>query len=123
MDWRKRLRTHGAEVKVTQVDVDGVSREFLVGSKVKVRARVSLGSLSPGDVRVQAYYGALTAEGQIGKGTHVDLTLSQSWGTDHLYEGEVECAESGSCGFAVRVVPFHEDALIPYEMSWIRWEE
>jgi starch phosphorylase len=87
MDWRKRLHAHGAEVKVTQVDVDGGSGEFLVGSKVKVRARVSLGSLSPGDVRVQAYYGVLTADGQIGKGTHVDLTLGQSWGTDHLYEG------------------------------------
>ena len=123
MDWRKRLRTHGAEVKVTQVDVDGGSGEFQVGSKVKVTARVFLGSLSPDDVRVQAYYGVLTAEGQIGKGSHVDLALSQSRGTDHLYEGEVECGESGSCGVAVRVVPFHEDALLPYEVPWVRWEE
>ena len=45
MDWRKRLHVHGSEVKVTQVDVDGGSREFLVGSKVKVSARVSLGSV------------------------------------------------------------------------------
>jgi glycogen phosphorylase len=94
-----------------------------VGSKVKVTARVSLGSLSPGDVRVQAYYGVLTADGQIGNGAHVDLALRQSWGTDQLYEGEVECGQSGSCGFAVRVVPFHEDAVLPYELPWIRWEE
>jgi starch phosphorylase len=123
MDWRKRLHVHGSEVRVTQVDVDGGSREFLVGSKVKVTARVSLGSLSPGDVRVEAYYGSLTADGRIGKGSHVDLALRQSWGTDHLYEGEVECGRSGSSGFAVRVVPFHEDALLPYEVPWIRWEE
>jgi starch phosphorylase len=123
MDWRKRLRAQGAEVKVTQVGVDGGSGEFQVGSKVKVTARVFLGSLSPGDVRVHAYYGVLTAEGQIGKGSHVDLALGQSRGTEHLYEGEVECGESGSCGVAVRVVPFHEDALIPYEVPWVRWEE
>jgi starch phosphorylase len=123
MDWRKRLRAHGAEVRVTQVGVDGGRGEFQVGSKVKVTARVFLGSLSPGDVRVQAYYGVLTAEGQIGKGSHVDLALAQSSGTDHLYEGEVECGESGSCGVAVRVVPFHEDALLPYEVPWVRWEE
>jgi starch phosphorylase len=96
MDWRKRLYVHGSEVRVTQVDVNGGGREFLVGSKVKVAARVSLGSLSPGDVRVQAYYGSLTADGQIGKGSHVDLSLRQSWGADHLYEGEVECGQSGS---------------------------
>jgi len=123
LDWRKRLHAHGSEVSVTHVDVDGGSREFLVDSQVKVAARVSLGSLSPGDVRVQAYYGVLTADGQIGKGSHVDLALRESWGSDHLYEGEVECRQSGSCGFAVRVVPFHEDALVPYELPWIRWEE
>ena len=105
------------------MDVDGGTREFLVGSKVRVSARVSLGGLSPGDVRVQAYYGVLTADGQISQGSHVDLALSQSWGTEHLYEGQVECGRSGSCGFAVRVVPFHEDALLPYELPWIRWEE
>jgi starch phosphorylase len=122
LDWRKRLHAHRDEVKITQVGVDGGRGEFLVGSKVKVTARVSLGSLNPGDVRVQAYYGVLTPEGQIGKGSHVDLALGQSWGTDHLYEGEVECGSSGSCGVAIRVVPFHEDALLPYEMPWVRWE-
>jgi starch phosphorylase len=123
LDWRKRLHAHGSEVSVTHVDVDGGSHEFLVDSQVKVAARVSLGSLSPGDVRVQAYYGVLTADGQIGKGSHVDLALRESSGSDHLYEGKVECRQSGSCGFAVRVVPFHEDALVPYELPWIRWEE
>ena len=123
MDWRKRLHLHGSEVNVTQVKVDGGSREFLVGSKVKVTARVSLGSLPPGDVRVQAYYGVLNAEGRIAEGSHVDLALFQSFGTDHLYQGEVECGHSGSCGFAVRVVPFHEDALLPYQKPGIRWEE
>jgi len=123
MDWRKRLDLYGSEVKVTHVDVDGSSREFLVGSKVKVTARVSLGSLAPGDVRMQAWHGLLTADSRIGKGTHVDLALRQSGETDHLYEGEVECGQSGSCGFAVRVVPFHEDAVLPHELPWIRWEE
>lgn len=123
LDWRKRFYVHGSEVKVTQLDVDGGSREFVVGSKLKVTARVSLGGIFPGDVRVQAYYGVLTADGQIGKGSHVDLAPIQSSGADHLYEGEVECGQSGSCGFAVRVTPFHEDALLPYELPWIRWEE
>ena len=124
MEWRKRLREHGGEVKVTQVQLDGGSREFLVGSKVKVAARVSLGGVLPGDVRVQAYYGVLTADGKIAEGgEHLDLVLRQSWGTDHLYEGEVECGQSGSCGFAVRVIPFHEDAVLPYEMPWVRWEQ
>jgi starch phosphorylase len=122
MDWRKRLHAHGAEVNVTHVDVDGGSREFLVGSTVKVTARVSLGGLTPGDVRVQAYFGALTPDRQIGQGSAVDLALRESSAGEYLYEGEVECRQSGSCGFAVRVVPFHEDAVLPYELPWVRWE-
>jgi starch phosphorylase len=123
IDWRRRFHAHGSEVKITKVEVDGGSSEFRVGSKVKITTRVSLGGLFPGDVRVQAYYGVLTSDSQIGKGAHVDLALRQPSGTDHVYEGEVECTESGSCGFAVRVVPFHEDAVLPHELPWIRWEE
>jgi glycogen phosphorylase len=123
MDWRTRLHAHGSEVRVVSVDVDGDSREFLVGSKVKVTARVALGSLSPGDFRIQAYYGALAADGQIGNGSPIDLTLRRSSNNDYVYEGEVECVHSGNCGLAVRVVPFHEDAILPYEFPWIRWED
>jgi starch phosphorylase len=123
MDWRKRLQLHGPEVHITQVEIDGSQTEFLVGSKVKVRARVTLGSLSPGDVRVQAYYGARDPAGEIIAGAHADLTVRESMGTDHAYEGEVECERTGSCGLSVRVVPFNEDALLPYELPWVTWAE
>jgi len=123
VDWRKRMHAHGSEVSVTKVEVDGGGQEFLVGAKMKVTARVRLGGLSPGDVRVQVYYGAVNAEGQVAEGRENDMTLGESSGAEHVYEGEVECTVSGSCGFAVRVVPFHEDAILPYELPWIRWAE
>ena len=109
-------------VRPTLIVTDPEPPKLPVLSKVKVAARVSLGGVLPSDVRVQAYYGVLTADGKIAEGgEHLDLVLRQSWGTDHLYEGEVECGQSGSCGFAVRVIPFHEDAVLPYEMPWVRW--
>ena len=123
MDWRKRIHAHGHDVRITEVEADGSKREFLVGSKVKVRVRVSLGGLAPSDVRVQAYYGVLNADGQIAKGAHADLALLQPSGADYFYGGEVECTQSGSCGFAARVVPFHEDAIIPFELPWVQWAE
>jgi starch phosphorylase len=123
MDWRKRLRDHGSEVNITQVDVEGGSREFLAGSKVKVTARVSLGGVLASDVRVQAWYGVLNAASEIDDGAPADLVLRESSGTDHVYDGEIDCAQSGSCGFAVRVLPKHEDAVLPHELAWIRWQE
>lgn len=123
VDWRKRVLAHGSEVRIAEVHSDGNGKEFLVGTKFKVSARVWLGGLSPRDVRVQVYCGAVNADGEIVKGRASDMSLRQSSGTEYLYEGEVECEQSGSCGYAVRVVPFQEDALLPYELPWIRWAE
>ncbi|HTS64380.1 MAG TPA: alpha-glucan family phosphorylase [Candidatus Acidoferrales bacterium] len=123
MDWRKRLHIHGREVSVTKVEIDGAKTEFEIGARLRVRACVSLGGLDPGDVRVQAYFGPLDATGQIVQGSHVDLTRGECSGATCAYLGEVECSQSGSCGLTVRVVPYHEDALIPYELPWVQWAE
>jgi hypothetical protein len=42
---------------------------------------------------------------------------------DHRYEGQIKCADSGSRGFAVRVVAYHPDAILPYEQPWLVWQE
>jgi glycogen phosphorylase len=122
VDWRQRLLTHGSEVRITQIKTHD-SQEVAVGSKLQITAKVFLGSLEPSDVRVQIYYGALNPEGEIISGQAVDAKLKDSSGSEHVYEGEIDCRESGSCGFSVRVIPFHEDAILPYEVPWVRWEE
>ena len=120
--WRKRLHTHGAEVKIMEVD-GHITGEVIVGARLQVTATVRLGALSPCDVRVQVYSGALNAEGRIASGRASDMTLRGNSGAEHFYEGEIDCPESGSCGFSVRVVPFHVDAIRPYELAWITWAE
>jgi hypothetical protein len=51
------------------------------------------------------------------------MSLVESTASDHVYQGEVACQNSGSCGFTVRVLPFNSDAILPYEMPWIAWAE
>jgi glycogen phosphorylase len=122
VDWRKRLRTFGSQVRVTGVERPG-AEELLIGSKLKAIAWVELGQLSPADVHVQLYYGALNPDGESIEGTAADMVLRESSGAAYRYEGEVECRESGSRGFTVRVIPYHEDAILPYEMPWVQWAE
>jgi starch phosphorylase len=122
VEWRKRIHNYGRQVRVSAVDPGG-SGEALAGSKFKVGARVYLGELSPAEVRVQIYWGRLDENGGIIDGVPVDMSHRGVEAGEHLYEGEVECTESGSCGFSVRVLPFHEDAILPYEMPWITWAE
>jgi starch phosphorylase len=121
VDWRRRLRDHGSEVRVVSVEVQSAA-EIFVGSPMTVTARVFLGKLTPADVRVQVFHGPLDAEGRVSKGEVLDLTRCRSVDRDHLYQGELECRDSGSRGLAVRVVAFHEDAILPYEQPWLVWE-
>jgi starch phosphorylase len=122
VNWRRRLRDHGNEVRVVQVDSQSMEEVF-VGSAIKVSAHVSLGQLAPGDVRVQIYQGAVDPEGHIIHGDAVDMKYSGTVETHHLYQGQIVCRDSGSRGFAIRVIAFHEDAILPYEHPWLVWQE
>ncbi|HYM06186.1 MAG TPA: alpha-glucan family phosphorylase [Terriglobales bacterium] len=122
VEWRRRILACGSQVKITQVDAPA-AKEVQVGSKLKITAKVLLGGLMPADVRVQLFYGVISPEGEIVSGQAADMTFLSASGADHIYEGEIDCRESGSCGFAVRVIPFHEDAILPYESNWIAWAQ
>jgi hypothetical protein len=40
----------------------------------------------------------------------------------HLFTGTIKCSRSGKCGFALRVLPKHEDLAEPYEPGLVVWE-
>ncbi|MGO9239323.1 MAG: alpha-glucan family phosphorylase [Bryobacteraceae bacterium] len=122
VEWRKRVRDHGAEVKIADISSDQ-ARGVVVGAKFKVTARVVLGGIGPGDVQVQLYYGNVDSEGQIEAGQKAAMSLIETTASDFVYQGEVECRNSGSCGYTVRVVPFNPDAILPYELPWIVWAQ
>ncbi len=120
--WRRRIRDHGAEVKITDISSEQ-ARGVVVGAKFKVTARVVLGGIGSSDVQVQLYYGNVDSEGQIEAGQKTAMSLIESTASDFVYQGEVECRNSGSCGYTVRVVPFNPDAILPYELPWIVWAQ
>ena len=122
VDWRKRMLENVSQVRINSVEAPA-DAEFEIGASVAVRASVHLGALTPSDVRVQLYYGQASADGHILNPQTTEMRLTESTGADHRFEGMFECRQSGSCGLAVRVVPYHEDALLPYEMPWVQWAE
>jgi starch phosphorylase len=122
VEWRKRIRDCGSAVKVVDIDCQS-TQDLFVGASLKITAQIFLGSLSPSDVRLQIYYGAVDPAGQITRGKAVDMAYCNQVDANHKYHGSIECEDSGSCGFSVRVVAFHEDAIVPYEQPWVVWHE
>ena len=122
LEWRKRFRTAGSQVKITRVQMAN-GRDTRVGDKMRVMAGVVLGEIPPEYVRVQIVFGPANADGTIANSSASDMKRTGMTGNEHQYEGQVECLESGSYGFSVRAIPYHPDVRVPFEHPWVVWAE
>ena len=122
LEWRKRFRTAGSEVKITRVETEN-GRDIRVGEKMRVKASVVLGEIPPEYIRVQIVSGSVNAGGLIVNSASSNMTHTGMTGNEHQYEGLLECLESGSYGFSVRVIPDHPDVRVPFEHPWLVWAE
>jgi starch phosphorylase len=122
LEWRKRLRTASSQVKITHVKAEN-SGEIRVGEKIGVTAVVLLGEISPEDVRVQIVYGSVDENGAIVNGSSSDMQHAGMAESGHHYAGQMECLESGSYGFSVRVIAYYPDVRVPFEHPWLVWAE
>jgi glycogen phosphorylase len=119
--WVSRVRQAWPHIRVDTVD-RGSKSTLTIGSKVRVRAHVRLGSLSPQDVAVELYLGRLDPGGEI---IQADLTPMEPADQDNqgnfLFEAVTSCPESGMHGFTVRVRPHHPDLSVPFLPGLICW--
>ncbi|MBM3319031.1 MAG: alpha-glucan phosphorylase, partial [Candidatus Eisenbacteria bacterium] len=121
--WERRVRGAWGEVRAWEVSAAG-TEAARVGGEIRVACRVALGSLAPEDVAVQVYHGRLDEHGRIGAAQAVDLAGEGEAGAGVFrYAGRLPCERSGRMGFAVRVLPRHEDQLHPHELRLMRWAE
>ncbi len=119
--WKDRLRSHWHEVRVAEVQAPG-AQVLKVGDALQLAARVHLGPVPPEDVAVEAYYGALTPDGEIEHGQAARLSFARNAGDGHhWFEGAVPCKASGRNGYAIRVVPCHEDLADRYDQGLVVW--
>lgn len=119
--WKRSLSGEWNSVHVQQVDADD-ERELAVGSEVRVRAKVHLGKVQPGDVSVELYNGRVDPSGHLVEGSAVEMKC-----VDHIengsywFDGTIPCRRSGRHGYAVRVVPRHNDLTHRYDAGLILW--
>ena len=119
-EWKARVHQHWPEVKVEGLETNA-GDQLAVGAELELRASVRLGQLSPDDVAVEIYEGALDAEQDIGLGR---ATLMAFVGVEKgvaLFVGHVRCQTSGLHGYTVRVLPRHRDLANPFEPRLIVW--
>lgn len=118
--WKRRLRDAWGSVAIAAVTSEA-AEHLRIGEIVRVSAQVSLGPLSPGDVRVEAYSGAVDADGMIVGGVSHPLEPSGAGGDITLFTGSVTLNNARRTGLTVRVLPKHPDLDDVVEMNMVVW--
>ena len=135
--WKANLRDAWRDLEIRDVQthtLDGEAfselgeqqqDELSVGSQVQVQAQIHLGRLEPTDVAVQIYFGHVDSSGRIKDGQIAEMTYEQDTLDDQRvasFSGKIPCRISGRHGYALRILPRHEDLIEPYESGLILWE-
>ncbi len=118
--WRKKLMTSWHEVSIEEVTYSG-GLEMPVGQQVDVMARVRLGTLSPEDVTVDAYYGPLDQHGDFAERETVPLEVVDSVDGIYTFRGQIPCQKTGRFGYTVRVTPSHKRLENRFIMGLVTW--
>ena len=108
-------------MRIEDVDVEAPALPR-VGTRIPLTATVTLGSLTPDDVRVELYLGKVNSRHEIEQGQVLPLEYVRPDGDGrHLFRGAYPCTQPGSHGYTLRILPRHPDLHDPLEMGLIRW--
>lgn len=120
-NWRAKVFEHWYSIKIKEIDISQPS-ELQVNQTMPVKAVLDLSELTPDDVRVQLYQGAVNADGDIVNGMTVEMECQ---GTDAeglgLYTADVTYTTSGLQGLSLRVLPKHRYLSSPYLPRLVLW--
>jgi starch phosphorylase len=121
--WKAKIRQQWGQIRIEKVWTERPDGQDLkVGDQLQVQAEVYLGELKPTDVSVQLYYGPVDASNMIENGQALSTLIAQSKGKGrYVFAGAIPCRTSGQHGYALRILPSHEDLGTPFEMGLVLW--
>jgi starch phosphorylase len=118
-----RIQSGWQSVWIGSVE-EGPGGSMMVGEKVRIRAQVHLGALTPDDVAVELCMGRLNKEGEIADGFRVQMkTDGRDGDGTYRYVGETAPEQSGLHGFTIRVRPYHPDLAARFIPGLICWAD
>ena len=117
--WKRRLTQNWSSIRVEEVEADADTLQ--VGEVLQVRAKVHLGELTPEDVALELYHGAVDEKGEIPSGVSTTMQFQEEADGLYVFTGAISCRTSGLFGYALRVLPSHKDLINPHAMGLILW--
>jgi starch phosphorylase len=119
--WKEHVDANWEDVAVESVFAESIA-ELTVGMELEVTARISLGKLTPGDVRVALFHGTLDLDGDIHQGERIWMTpIEEKQDGHYTFKGHIPLDKSGQRGYAVCVYPHTHRLSRRFEKAYIHW--
>lgn len=118
--WQSKVRAGWGDVRVESV-TDNLAAENALGGAFQLTALVSLGSLGPEDIVVEALVGKVGANRDLEDAATFELGHDGVEGAAHRFTTTINLAVAGLRGYAVRVRPRHEAVRVATELPLVVW--
>ncbi|KXS56300.1 MAG: alpha-glucan phosphorylase [Candidatus Adiutrix intracellularis] len=121
-EWCNKLMTAWNEIKIIESTSNADHSTLKIEDDLEFSARIQLGSLSPDDVTVEAYYGHLDHKGEFTDRSTLALAPTEDLGGDlHIFKNIIACHSTGKFGYTIRVTPSQERLANPFVLGLIHW--
>jgi len=123
-EWKSFAERSWSQVKILTDSSQSFPKDWRIsaGEDLTVAISVSLGEISPGNVKVQVYYGRLDANDHIDNPQVEDMTLVESQDSGICnYSAHLKILEGGEYGYTFRILPYHPQAINVFEPGLVRW--
>lgn len=121
VSWMNTLRKNWRDVQIKNIE-HSEGDEVEVHSEVIIKATVHLGSLTPGDVNAQVYYGQIDDAGNLFDVRKIMMDHNGEMGKgNHIFHARICCEDTGRFGYTVRILPSHPNLIYPLDTGLISW--
>jgi starch phosphorylase len=92
------------------------------GDSLTVTACIELGPLTPDEIQVELYHGAISSKGgYMEQASRSEMRATSHEGTIYHYQVRIECENTGMQGHTIRLLPKHPAMVHPYRTGLIKW--
>lgn len=93
-----------------------------MGKDVEIQGELAPHALTPDDVPVQVLTGPVDAHGELHDLKVIAMECASRQGAgQYLFRAASHPKKSGLCGYAIRVLPKHSDAVGPFWPPLVTW--
>jgi len=118
--WKHQIADRWYDIKLEHIDIPSQT-DVQVLQEIPVKVWINLASLSPDDIQVELYQGAISDSGTIIDGSPIAMTYQGQDGYNAVYSTTFAYSSSGFRGLSLRVLPKHPLLSHPYEPGLILW--